>query len=355
MNLRYKLLKEAKRTGRQDVRQRYKTIRNEVTKELRRCKAEYYNDQFQKVKNTKSFWKLINKASNTRVDPPPPAIRRDDGTLATSDKEKAELLNSYFASIGENQAKKLPRPTVPIQTLYTKVTPTIASIDITQETVRKYIETLNPQKATGPDGISPKLLKLAGQSVTAPLSVIFNQSLRETSVPSTWKCARINTTHKKGDITERENYRPLSILSVPSKIMEKCVVDKLVEHTSENNNLVNSSQWAYKKGLSTELLLVNMTEKWRSALDQRKPFVLCSSISVRLLTQYPTQNYHTKCKRKESWGTCGNGLQTTYLTVLNSPQSAKACLRPPQSPAECHKGLCSAPFYSTCTQMTYQM
>ena len=251
------------------MRQRYKTIRNEVTKELRRCKAEYYNDQFQKVKNTKSFWKLINKASNTRVDPPPPAIRRDDGTLATSDKEKAELLNSYFASIGENQAKKLPRPTVPIQTLYTKVTPTIASIDITQETVKKYIETLNPQKATGPDGISPTLLKLAGQSVTAPLTVIFNQSLRETSVPSTWKCARIKTTHKKGDITERENYRPLSILSVPSKIMEKCVVDKLVEHT-ENNNLVNSSQWAYKKGLSTELLLVNMTEKWRSALDQRK-------------------------------------------------------------------------------------
>ena len=114
MNLRYKLLKEAKRTGRQDVRQRYKTIRNEVTKELRHCKAEYYNDQFQKVKNTKSFWKLINKASNTRVDPPPSAIRREDGTLATSDKEKAELLNSYFASIGENQDKKLPRPTVPI-------------------------------------------------------------------------------------------------------------------------------------------------------------------------------------------------------------------------------------------------
>ena len=115
--------------------------------------------------------------------------------------------------------------------------------------MRKYIETLNPQKATGQDEISPKLLKLAGQSVTAPLTVIFNQSLRETSVPSTWKCARIKTTHKKGDITERENYRPLSILSVPSKIMEKCVVDKLDEHTSENNNLVNSSQWAYKKGV----------------------------------------------------------------------------------------------------------
>ena len=207
MNLRYKLLKEAKRRGRQDVRQRYKTIRNEVTKELRRCKAEYYNDQFQKVKNTKSFWKRINKASNTQVDPPPPAIRRDDGTIAISDKEKAELLNGYFASIGESQAKKLPRPTVPIQTLYTKVTPTIDSIDITQETVKKYIETLNPQKATGPDGISPRLLKLAGQSVTAPLTVIFNQSFHEASVPSTWKCACIKTAHKKEALPIERDYR----------------------------------------------------------------------------------------------------------------------------------------------------
>ena len=270
MNMRYKLLKEAKRTGRQDVRQRYKTFRNEVTKELRRCKAEYYNDQFQNAKNTKSFWKLINKASNTHSDPPPPAIRRDDGTLATSDKEKAELLNNYFARIGESQAKNLPTPTVPIQTLYIKVTPTIDTIDITQEKVRKYIEILKPQKATGPDGISPRLLKSAGQSVTAPLTAIFNQSLREASVPSTWKCARIKTIYKKGDLTERENYRPLSILSVPSKIMEKCVVDKLAEHTLENHNLGSTHQWAYKKGLSTELLLVNMTEKWRSVLDQRK-------------------------------------------------------------------------------------
>ena len=56
MNLRYKLLKKAKRTGRQDVRQRYKTIRNEVTKELRRrYKAEYYNDQFQKTKKHEIF------------------------------------------------------------------------------------------------------------------------------------------------------------------------------------------------------------------------------------------------------------------------------------------------------------
>ena len=81
---------------------------------------------FKKPKNTKSFWNLINNVSNTQVDPSPPAIRRDDGTHATSNKEKAESLKSYFASIGESQAKNLPRP---------KVTPTFDTIDITQEKV----------------------------------------------------------------------------------------------------------------------------------------------------------------------------------------------------------------------------
>ena len=108
------------------------------------------------------------------------------GTLATSDKEKGRITDMYFASIGESQAKNLPRPFAPIQTLYTKVTPTIDTIDITQEKVQKYIEILSPQKATGPDGVSPWLLKLTGQSVTARSTVIFNRSVGEISVPSTW-------------------------------------------------------------------------------------------------------------------------------------------------------------------------
>ena len=66
--------------------------------------------------------------------------------------------------------------------------------------MRKHIEILNPMKTTYPDGISPRLLKSAGQSVTARLTAIFNQSVRKTSVPSTWKCARIKTIYKKGDI-----------------------------------------------------------------------------------------------------------------------------------------------------------
>ena len=87
-------------------------------------------------------------------------------------------------------------------------------------------------KATGPDGISPKLLNLAGTAV-----------------------------FKKDDPTVMSSYRLLSLLSVPSKILESCVADMIAKHVfSENEALVTDNQWAYRKGRSTELLLIHLTQ-----------------------------------------------------------------------------------------------
>ena len=66
------------------------------------------------------------------------------------------------------------------------------------------------------------------------------------------------------------NYRPLSLLSVPSKILESCVADMIAKHVfSENEALVTDNQWAYRKGRSTELLLIHLTETWRRAIDNK--------------------------------------------------------------------------------------
>ena len=72
--------------------------------------------------------------------------------------------------------------------------------------------------------------------------------------------------YKGREIPKPRNYRPLSILSVPSKILESCVNDTIVSHVTENG-LVTDKQWAYRKGHSTELLLVHLTETWRKAVD----------------------------------------------------------------------------------------
>ena len=78
--------------------------------------------------------------------------------------------------------------------------------------------------------------------------------------------ARLIPVYKKAEI---DNYRPISLLSVPSKIMESCVSDTVVRHVFQNN-LVTDKQWAYREGHSTELLLVHLSEIWRRAIDANK-------------------------------------------------------------------------------------
>ena len=108
-------------------------------------------------------------------------------------------------------------------------------------------------------------------AVVAPLTSLFMQSIRECRVYNNWKVARLTPVLKKDDPTEIGNYRPLSLLSVPSKILESCVADMIAKQVfSENQALITNNQWAYRKGRSTELLLIHLTETWRRAIDNRE-------------------------------------------------------------------------------------
>ena len=84
---------------------------------------------------------------------------------------------------------------------------------------------------------------------------------------TSWKTARRTPLYKRDDETDCCNYRPISLLSVPSKILESVVNDTIVRHVYKANNLVTDKQWAYRAGVSTELLLTQLTETWRKAVD----------------------------------------------------------------------------------------
>ena len=77
-----------------------------------------------------------------------------------------------------------------------------------------------------------------------------------------WKTSRMHTVYKKGDSTDKSNYRPLQMLSIPSKILKATVCRNIDE-----NGLSNKNQWGLIKGRSTEGLLTHLTEKWKIALD----------------------------------------------------------------------------------------
>ena len=110
------------------------------------------------------------------------------------------------------------------------------NIDLSVETVEKSLATLKPDKASSPDSIAPKLLKHAGKAVIQSLYCRFILSVVSSvtnTVPTTWKKANISALYKDDDETDKQNYRPISLLSVPGKIMENVVAGTIITHVSD--------------------------------------------------------------------------------------------------------------------------
>ena len=100
---------------------------------------------------------------------------------------------------------------------------------------------------TGPDEIAPRILKECAHQIAPSLYLMFNQSLQLGSLQEEWKLANIIPIHKKGDISYVENYRPISLLGVTSKVLERCVLRKLREYLT---SLINSAQHGFIPGRS---------------------------------------------------------------------------------------------------------
>ena len=81
-------------------------------------------------------------------------------------------------------------------------------------------------------------------------------------IPDNWKIAKLKTTFKRGDACSRENYRPLSILSIPSKLLEGQVCHKVDKHM-EVSGIGHPNKWGFKEGRSTQGLLLYLTEHWK--------------------------------------------------------------------------------------------
>jgi len=106
---------------------------------------------------------------------------------------------------------------------------------VSRRSVQEKVNALKINKSSGPDNIPSKLLKLAGNAIVPPLMGLYRYSCARKAVFSTWKTARLTPIFKKDDETERGNYRPVSLLSIPSKIMESEINDILVRHIFKDN------------------------------------------------------------------------------------------------------------------------
>ena len=131
------------------------------------------------------------------------------------------------------------------------------------------INSLNVNKSVGPDGISNKMLQLAGPYISQSLAKLFNNSLNTSSFPAAWKQANITPVHKKGDRQTITNYRPISLLSNISKVFERLVFNHLYTYLI-SNDLLTPKNAGYKKKSSTVRQLLDICQKIYKGIDSQK-------------------------------------------------------------------------------------
>ena len=142
---------------------------------------------------SKSYWKLVKSVyGNKQHVNIPPLL--EDGVLINNDIDKANLLNNYFIS-----QTIPPNTNIPLPVFEYLTNARLDNIVITPAIVGKVLQSLDPSKATGPDGIGNRVLKECAESLSVPLSIIFNKSLDLGLFPDQWKDAIVSAIFKKDD------------------------------------------------------------------------------------------------------------------------------------------------------------
>jgi hypothetical protein len=170
--------------------------------------------------------------------------------------EKAELLNGIFADKATLDDEGRHPPAIS-QKCYKQLN----KIKFRAKVISRKLKKLDPSKATGPDDIPALVLKHCSSSLGKPLAALFKLSFNIGCIPQEWKNANVVPVFKAGDKSDPNNYRPISLLCIISKIMETIINDSLRKHLF-NMKLLSSRQHGFQPGKSTIDLLTHTTQNW---------------------------------------------------------------------------------------------
>ena len=137
---------------------------------------------------------------------------------------------------------------------------------ITENFVNTELSTLNPNKSYGIDGIKARFLKDASSEIKGPITHIINLSIDTNKVPTEFKYARVKPLFKKGNRNLVENYRPVSILSVVSKILEKAIYVQFEKYLNDHN-LLYSQQSGFRSMHSTDTCLIDLMDYFHTNME----------------------------------------------------------------------------------------
>ena len=281
------------------------------------------------------MWHVLNRATGFR--------KPKTKNFALQSQQAAKECNHYFTNVSTAVHQEL-QDTVETFRIQPNTLPVCEQDDPPQfdlrmstiEDIDIIIKKIDPSKATGHDNIGPAFLKIASSTIAPVLSNLINSSIKSGIFPNDHKIAKVTPLHKKGEKTQPSNYRPVSILAALSKISERFIADRVVEHV-EGNGLINLHQSGFRRGHGTHFALHHMIDNWATALSQKKCVAV---LAIDMSKAFDCLNHEAifeslerlgirsckllqdyLCNRKQ-FVSC-NGFESDLATILNGvPQGS---------------------------------
>ena len=291
----------------------YKTFRNQVAHLTYRDRKEFESKLAAEVKeNSKAFWKYAG--SSRKLKRAIPKLLKKDGTTAESDKDKAEELNQQFASVfTKEDLVNIPE----FENL--QIISTLTSITVTEEILLKHLKALRIDKAAGPDDVHPFILKNLADTLVKPLTILFNLSLSEKTLPEIWKKGIITALFKKGARNLASNYRPISLTSIICKLLERIIVDNIIQHLRDNT-IYDKRQHGFTKKRNTVTNLLEALNIWTEALSHHLPVDIIYLDLEKAFDKVPHSRLLLQLRR---YGISGDLLAWIESFLTNRKQSVK--------------------------------
>ncbi|CAF4140786.1 unnamed protein product [Rotaria magnacalcarata] len=272
----------------------YKNSKKEVIRLVKSAKRQFFRSKLNDKKNDpKATWKIVNEIIPRKQQ------NQEINSIHQNTQEIANNFNKYLSSIGKNTYNEVKNLEPKSENKNNNLNNANLSDDVCNSLNTKFrpdsitmpelvalINNLKNTNSVGHDDISLKYLKDSGKIMYTYLLIIINTSIQTGVFPKLWKEAIVKPLYKNGDATLPSNFRPISLLPVLSKILEKAVADQLITYL-ERNNLISNCQYGYRHHLSTELALVKLTEEIYNAVENKE---ICLLATLDLSKAFDTVN-----------------------------------------------------------------
>ena len=220
-------------------------------------------------------YKIYDYIKSMNKDDSLPPVMSNGSNSASEDHDKATLFNQYFHSVFTSNSGNIS-PTDGNPSPFA----TITDIEFSESDVYQALASLDPSKSPGIDGIGPNILKHGALALHIPIHHLFKLCMTHCSIPSEWKIHKITPIFKTGKRDHVNNYRPISLLSCVSKVLERVIYDKIFAFVTQQ---ISMSQFGFLRSHSSlqQLLMfvngiINSVEDKRSYhviyLDFKKAF-----------------------------------------------------------------------------------